>query len=225
MSPWWYRQRILVLFALALIAQVIGRSLWSALGHHTSIGQLIVAHFGEMGAKAALLGSLLIGSAGVGLRIWGSGYLHADTVWSAHARAPHLIIAGPFRWLRNPLYAGNVLFFCAFAIFATPPGAVGLLVVVISFSALLIGHEAVLLQATFGDAFATYARSVPALFPRPFPVPSNGARFDLRAGLRSEIFMFGLYIGLIAYLSGSAYAFWIWALGFLLGAVIQRRAL
>ncbi len=225
MSPWWYRQRILVLFALALIAQMIGLAFWRALGYHMSIGQFIVVNFGESGAKIAILASLLLGSAGVGLRVWGSGYLHADTVWSAHVTARHLIIAGPFRWMRNPLYAGNILFFCAFLIFSTPPGAIGLLIVVIGFSVLLIGHEYAHLRTIFGDAYITYTQRVPALYPRLSPIPGNGAPFDLLTGLRSEIFMFGLYVGLVAYLSGSIYALWIWGIGFLLGALLQRRAL
>ena len=225
MSPWWYRHRILVLFALAIIAQTIGLWLWHALGYRMTIGQMIVVRFGEAGAKSAVLASLLLGSAGIGLRIWGAGYLHAGTVWSSHVTARHLIIAGPFRWMRNPLYAGNILFFCAFLIFATPPGAIGLLIVVIGFSALLIGHEYAHLQTVFGDAYTTYTQRVPALYPRLSPIPDNGAPFDLLTGLRSEIFMFGLYIGLIAYLSGSSYALWIWGIGFLLGALLQRRAL
>ncbi len=225
MSPWWYRQRILVLFALALIAQMIGLWLWHALGYRVTIGQIIVLRFGEWGAQCAILTSLLLGSAGVGLRIWGSGYLHADTVWSADVTARHLIIAGPFRWMRNPLYVGNILFFCAFLIFATPPGAIGLLVVVIGFSILLIKHEYAHLRTIFGDAYLTYTQRVPALYPRVLPIPGNGAPFNLLTGLRSEIFMFGLFIGLIAYLSGSSYALWIWGIGFLLGAFLQRRAL
>ncbi len=225
MSPWWYRQRILVLFALALLAQAIGLVLWHALGYHRSIGQMIVVHFGETGAKTAILAALLLGTAGIGLRVLGSGYLRADTVWSAHVTASHLIIAGPFRWMRNPLYAGNILFFCAFIIFATPPGAIGLLVVVIGFSMLLIEHECAHLHSVFGETYAIYARRVPALYPRLCPIPGNGAPFNLLAGLRAEIFMFGLFIGLLAYLSGSSYALLIWGIGFLLGALLQRRAL
>lgn len=209
----------------AFVAQLIGLALWRLLGQHATVAQLIVGTWGETGAKVTVLTSLLLASSGVALRIWGSSYLHATTVWAADSTSQRLVISGPFRFVRNPLYLGNVLFMAAFTPLSTPPGALLLLFTVVTLSMALARYEENYLRMTFGVAYVEYAAAVPALVPRITPIFGNRSRANLLAGIRAEIFMFGLFAGLLGYLSGSPYALWIWGLGLIVGILAQRWAL
>lgn len=98
---------------------------------------------------------------GLALRAWAAGVIHKERALSTN---------GPYAFTRNPLYLGSLL--------------LGLGVVTAGgrwvFAPLLLGFFAVVYGATarkemrilgerFGEAYAEYARSVPAFFPRLTP--------------------------------------------------------
>jgi protein-S-isoprenylcysteine O-methyltransferase Ste14 len=57
-----------------------------------------------------------IGIAGIALVAWATVTLrHAGTTIQTHQRADRLVIDGPFRWRRNPIYMGHVLIFLGLA--------------------------------------------------------------------------------------------------------------
>jgi protein-S-isoprenylcysteine O-methyltransferase Ste14 len=78
-----------------------------------------------------------------------------------------LVAAGPFRWVRNPLYIGNIAIWCGFALSAQLPWLAPPILVVLG-----LGYHAIvrweerLLDARLGGTYREYAARVPRWVPR-----------------------------------------------------------
>ena len=99
---------------------------------------------------------------GQALRLWATGYL---------LKTDELATAGPYAFLRHPLYAGALLMGTGFLLMAGPRTASVVLPIglVFYFGYYLSYKETVegeRLEALYGDAFRAYRDAVPALFPR-----------------------------------------------------------
>ena len=80
---------------------------------------------------------------------------------------PALIIAGPYRRLRNPLFAGVLLFLGGLAIVTGVRGLLALTALTaIGMNAWLVRVEEPRLRARFGEAYEAYLVSVPRWIPR-----------------------------------------------------------
>ncbi|MGE0606581.1 MAG: isoprenylcysteine carboxylmethyltransferase family protein [Pirellulales bacterium] len=98
---------------------------------------------------------------GLGLRTWAAGTLHKSTV---------LTTRGPYRWIRNPLYAGSFWLTAGFC--ALLGGGPHLLLVLIPISwlyVLKVRKEERSLANSHGAAWAAYAGSTPRFIPRSLP--------------------------------------------------------
>ncbi len=104
--------------------------------------------------------------AGVGFAIWARMRLAGN--WSSDVtlkRDHELIVAGPYRWARHPIYTGILL-----ALFGTALALGewrGLLAVIFAGAAYWrkLRIEEAVMRRQFGDAYARYAERVPALIP------------------------------------------------------------
>ncbi|MGP6159696.1 MAG: methyltransferase family protein [Vulcanimicrobiaceae bacterium] len=86
---------------------------------------LLLAPFApERGSRAGLLAGLACVALGYVLRVGGASYLAADVVWSHAIESDSLVIAGPFRFVRHPLYLGTLLILAGAAV-TLPLAAVG----------------------------------------------------------------------------------------------------
>jgi protein-S-isoprenylcysteine O-methyltransferase Ste14 len=89
----------------------------------------------------------------------------SDPADPAHAaEQPHLVVAGPYRWVRHPLY-----FFGLLAIWLIPQMTVNRMVLALVFSLYLyVGtfFEERRLLREFGAEYRAYQRRVPRLLPR-----------------------------------------------------------
>ena len=102
---------------------------------------------------------------GQSLRVWATGYL---------LKTDELTTAGPYAFLRHPLYAGSLLMGCGFALVA---GRLVSIVVIPIGLVFYFGYylrykervESERLEAIYGDAFRAYRAAVPAIFPRLSP--------------------------------------------------------
>ncbi len=84
--------------------------------------------------------------------------------------APSLCTAGPFSRVRNPLYVGNMLMYAGIVLMAGAPNIWGMLILTLGFFfiqySLIISLEEETLLELFGEAYETYRKNVPGIFPR-----------------------------------------------------------
>jgi protein-S-isoprenylcysteine O-methyltransferase Ste14 len=122
-------------------------------------------------AASLLLGGLVI-AAGEGLRLWATGFLH---------KTESLTVAGPYAYLRHPLYLGTLLIAGGFALAANTAPALWI------FAFFMLGYfgyylpyknriEGARLEALFGDEYRRYAVAVPRILPRLHPYVPLGSR-------------------------------------------------
>jgi protein-S-isoprenylcysteine O-methyltransferase Ste14 len=191
-SPWWYRQRFLTIGIVYFAGFFFGPIVSQLVGGSTVPSIVVLGNaFGPRAYHASLLGVIALTLVCWALRTWGGAYLRPAVVWNADALDDRLIVEGPFRFVRNPLYLGNVVLAVAMSFYATPIGAAIIIVGNIVLQLALISVEQPLLRERYGVAFDAYTTAVPALFPRPTPwngAPSAVVAPSLRLGLRSEIF-------------------------------------
>ena len=138
-----------------------------------------LAAFGKPSALSVTLG-LPLAFAGELFRCWAVGYAGVTTRGDA-VEASELVTAGPYAYVRNPLYVGNALTAAGFAIAFTgrnAPGTrfalvAGSLAAMAAVYATIVPHEERFLQAQFGEEYDDYRRRVPALVPRVEPAPGG----------------------------------------------------
>lgn len=128
--------------------------------------------------------------AGTLLRTWGTAYLQADVVHDPALRSDTLVASGPFRYVRNPLYLGSILFAVGYGMMAS---RLGFAVIVIGMAVLLrmfiAAEEATLTQA-YPTSYMAYQHAVPRLVPSLVPRVARGtAAPQWRQAFRGEAFM------------------------------------
>jgi protein-S-isoprenylcysteine O-methyltransferase Ste14 len=99
------------------------------------------------------------------VRTWAAAYLKSEVVhdWELHAEG--LVADGPYRYVRNPLYLGGVLFGVGFALAASRLGFVIIVGGLTLFYYRLIAREEWLLSQTQGESYRQFLRAVPQLIP------------------------------------------------------------
>jgi protein-S-isoprenylcysteine O-methyltransferase Ste14 len=111
-----------------------------------------------LGALAALAGAVL--------RVWGAAYLGYGVVHDMKMQAGGVMSAGPYRFVRNPLYLGGWFMMAAVSLLMPPTGALFVMVLVTFFYLRLILGEEAFLAAQLGEPYREYLRAVPRLVPR-----------------------------------------------------------
>lgn len=110
-------------------------------------------------------GSLLAGLSVV-LRVWGTAYLGYGTMQHGEMQAGAVMADGPYRYLRNPLYAGSWCMMAAMALVMPPTGALFAMPLISVFLLRLILGEEAFLTEQLGEPYRAYLGAVPRLFPR-----------------------------------------------------------
>jgi protein-S-isoprenylcysteine O-methyltransferase Ste14 len=110
--------------------------------------------------------SAIIAAAGAGLRVWGTAYLGTGTVTSIDMKAGRVVADGPYRYIRNPLYAGLWFMVAAMAFIMPAPGALVAMVLITMFLIRLILAEEAFLRRQIGEPYELYLAAVPRLVPR-----------------------------------------------------------
>lgn len=125
----------------------------------------------SIGAAFDLLLALGIACAvgGALLRTWGSAYLGADVVADGQMHtgngAAGIVAAGPYRFLRNPLYLGTFLHTFALALLMPLSGALFAIVAIGVMQVRLILGEEAFLTGKLGAAYTAYRAVVPRIVP------------------------------------------------------------
>jgi protein-S-isoprenylcysteine O-methyltransferase Ste14 len=229
-SPWWYRARSGVFAAIYFAGFFLGAAVSVALhGRYVAAYRELGTYLGPNGPAALLAAAAACAAVCYLLRVWGSSYLRAGIVWNADARSDTLLIAGPFRYLRNPLYFGN--FFLALGVGLMAPTLGCLLIILgnVLFVIALARHEEVILERAYGERFRNYAAQVPSLIPRLTPVTQQGnPRPSLAQGLLSEVFTAALLAGIVLSFvdrrHGETDFFVLYIVGIIAQTIIAQRA-
>lgn len=109
--------------------------------------------------------------AGQGLRFWAAGMIPKYRTLTLDA--PKLITTGPYSFVRNPLYLGNGIMGCGWALalgwwwLAAFAAAFGVI-----YSAIIIPYEEAFLAKKFGAEYERFLRSTPQLVPDPVKAAS-----------------------------------------------------
>lgn len=224
-SPAWYRRRSAIFAVVFLIGFLGGWAIsFAMLGRYEPAFATIGAHWGSRGPLAAGLVALALVFVAMSIRIWGSSYLSAPTVWNEEVYADELIVAGPFRFVRHPLYLANILLAVGFGAAAPLFGWIFIVVSDALFIAALIRFEDECLAARHGEAFQQYRSKVSALLPRIVPVsPRQAVRPSLTQGLRAESFTMFVLAGMVALFAVPRYGAFLLIGCYAAGVFVQRR--
>jgi protein-S-isoprenylcysteine O-methyltransferase Ste14 len=154
----------------------------------------------EHGGLAILTATLTVTSLGLlllvlgaVLRTWGTAYIGADVVNSRRMHGGAVVADGPYRHMRNPLYAGTWLHMVAVALLMEPVGAIFTVVVGGLLQLRLIGSEEVFLTQKLGAAYTAYCARVPRLLPSivaKVPAAGNAPRWG--TAVVGEIYFIGV---------------------------------
>ena len=122
-------------------------------------------------------------AAGGALTAWAfaAHYQAAPRGWALESRPTpgYLLRTGPYRWSRNPMYAGEAAVWLGWALFyASPAVWAGLVIVSAAFTTLVPWEERWLLER-FGADYQAYLADVPRWVPRAprRPRPADRRRF------------------------------------------------
>ncbi len=134
------------------------------------------------------------------LRTWGTSYLRAEVMRDSRVRTERLLADGPYRYVRNPLYLGNILMGAGIGLMASRVGFVVLMLGLTVFDIRLILREEAELLEDQGDAFRRYCERVPRLLPSLMPrVPRAGNVPQWAEGFRAELMYWLFALALVAF--------------------------
>ena len=160
---------------------------------YTPIPFVILMLVFENANPASLVVGFLIALLGELIRFWGVSWAGSETRTTGGVGGTNLIISGPFAYVRNPLYVGNILMYFGLGImsFALFPY---LQVIAISFFILqyhlIVGEEESFLEKKFGEQFKRFVENVPRFFPRLTPYKDEKniqPKVSYSNGFKSEI--------------------------------------
>ncbi len=206
-TPWDFRYRGILFGVLYGVAFFLGFEIQSVLGGSFEPTYAVLARpFGEAGVHAGAWIAAAICFLGFFIRWWGSSYLTSGVVWSGDVVTGGVEVSGPFRYVRNPLYLGNI--FIALGVGLAGPPAVTVLVVAFNIAYIfrLIAVEERFLAQAHGASYRSYQQAVPRLVPRLHPAfaPESSQMPAVLDGFLGELFTLGFALGM------TTIALWSW---------------
>jgi protein-S-isoprenylcysteine O-methyltransferase Ste14 len=134
------------------------------------------------------------------VRTWGTAYLDPEVMVDMQMHSSRLVADGPYRYVRNPLYLGNILLAIGFGLMASRIGFAVLVLGMVAFDYRLILREEAGIAASQGDSFRAYCAAVPRLLPALRPkLPTGGGVPNWRGGLLGEAFMWVMAAAVVAF--------------------------
>ncbi len=152
---------------------------------------IVMLIYAEPTTPSVLLGSVVT-FLGESMRLWGVAYAGSLTRVTGSVGAPAVIMAGPYAFVRNPLYLGNILMYLGIALIANalipwlPIVATCFFIVQYS---LIVTLEEEFLEREFGATYQEYRNNVPRFLPRlvPYRTPAQANQLpNWKEALRSE---------------------------------------
>lgn len=158
---------------------------------YTPIPFLVVLFIYGRPTILTLIIGFLVSAFGEVLRIWAVSYAGSETRTTKFG-ASVLVTQGPYAYVRNPLYLGNLLIYFGVSVMANSLFPI-LQVIGIGYFYLqyffIIREEEQFLQSKFKEKYEDYAASVNRFIPKLSPYDEtrqSKLKFDLKAGYKSE---------------------------------------
>ncbi len=129
---------------------------------------IMIVYFARQDSALLLIGVpfLLLGES---IRVWAVSYAGGETR-TRRVGAPALCSSGPFAFVRNPLYLGNMFMYLGIVFIAGSANIWLMVATTLAFFlvqySLIISLEEETLGAIFGQEYEEYRNNVPAIFPR-----------------------------------------------------------
>jgi protein-S-isoprenylcysteine O-methyltransferase Ste14 len=152
----------------------------------------LLVRCGRPNARSIAAG-LPLAVAGELIRCWAVGYSGVTTRNDAVV-APKLVTAGPYAYVRNPLYLGNFVTAAGFAIAFTGANSkllrralvFGSLGIMAAVYAAIVPHEEAYLRERFGEAYDRYCERVPRIVPQAEPLSGGEGEWQAQALITAE---------------------------------------
>ena len=129
---------------------------------------LSIIYFAQPENQNILLGFMVL-LVGELIRMWSVSYAGGETRTTS-VGAPSLCTAGPYGYVRNPIYVGNMLMYLGIVIVAGSPNLMLMVLATMSFFiiqySLIISLEEEKLDELFGPEYVAYKSNVRAILPR-----------------------------------------------------------
>jgi protein-S-isoprenylcysteine O-methyltransferase Ste14 len=171
-TPALFRFRVLIFTLLYLIGFYAPWSRYVSTGPVSTTWITLSAWLARTGlldyAKATVtvtVAAILFALLGAYFRLWATAYIGAGVMNDKSLRADHIVASGPYRYLRNPLYLGNLLTCVAVSILMPPTGAIVFLAGCVLLTLALVAAEGPHLARQLGAAYDTYRRQIPSFIP------------------------------------------------------------
>jgi len=217
-TPWAYRQRALVIALIYAASFFFGYLVQGyAVNDVTPTYVLLGQYVGGSGTIAMAFLAAAFVAATYLIRLWASSYHVPGVVMKHDVVTDRLTIAGPYRFVRNPLYVGNVLLSVGIGLLGPPVTTVLIFLGNLVFVNWLCAVEEQFMATTHGEIYRQYCAEVPRLLPHLWPIrqSSNAPAPSFELGFRTEIAFLGmtlamLYFAIVAVpLDRQSYVAWI----------------
>ena len=159
---------------------------------YTPIPFLVVMLIFQEATPASLITGFTVSIVGELVRSWGVSWAGSETRTTSEVGGSNLVISGPFAYVRNPLYIGNILIYLGlgimtFALF--PYLQIAALLFFIFQHHFIVKEEENYLHKTYGRFYVDFVKNVPRFLPRLTPYKNleiMQPAFKPKEGLRSE---------------------------------------
>ncbi len=138
-----------------------------------------------------LIAGLILALLGEIIRLWGVSYAGGETR-TRKVGASNLVTQGPFSYVRNPLYFGNIMIYFGISVMANSLSPwlqiVGLIYFYIQYHFIIKDEEEPKLRELFKEKYDDYCNSIKRFLPgAPYDMSKQSkVKFDLKAGYKSE---------------------------------------
>ena len=140
----------------------------------------------------SMITGFLLALIGEGIRFWGVSWAGSETRTTSNVGGSYLIVSGPFGYVRNPLYVGNILMYLGIGIMSMslfPYLQIGAIIFFIIQYNLIVQEEEKYLRKEFAEGYKIYCENVPRFLPSFVQYKNTGFQQPERnskAGLKSE---------------------------------------
>ena len=159
---------------------------------YTPIPFLLLMFFFENANIWSLIIGFLIAVTGEFIRFWGVSWAGSETRTTGSVGGTFLIVSGPFAYVRNPLYVGNILLYFGLGIMSFAIFPYLQIVAIIFFFVqyhFIVKEEEGYLASVYGKDYEAYVKNVPRFFPKFIAYKVQNLQqppFNWKGGLKSE---------------------------------------